>query len=852
MAALVLRGLAARKARAALTAIAVLLGVAMVAGTYVLTDTINSSFDRIFEQGTKKIDVTVTPHRAIKTDDGSEVPPFDASVLDTVKGVEGVEQAEGGIFGLGSILDDDGKPIQTQGAPNFIASAISERFDPLEVVDGRKPETADEVLLDEFTADKHDFQIGDRVGVLGRVEAKRYELVGVAKYGDVASFGGASLAVLTLPEAQRVTGKIGKFDEVDAAAASGVSAIELRRRIREVLPRTVDVRTGQEQAEQLSADNRESFGFLTTILLVFAGIAVFVGGFIIFNTFSITVSQRKREFGMLRTLGASRRQILVAVFSEALFIGAVASVLGILAGVGYAKGINGLFKAVGIDLPSSGTVIQTRTIVVALLVGVLLTVVAAMSPALRATRVSPLEALREGEGQHRRPGRVRRIIGPLLALLGVGLMLYGLFGPDDSDTALSLIGLGAVALFIGTAMLSPFLVPPIASVAGAPMVKLRGLTGQLARENAVRNPGRTAVTAAALMIGLALVTFVSVFAAGLKAGINNTIDQSVRGDIVLQHTDGFSPIPTASSDAVAKVDGVEAVSGWRFVQGEVVGLGGKKSGVTGLDTEASAQTFEFKWVEGSPATIASLQANQAVIDSRFGEKNGFEIGETLTVLTPTGKRARYEIVGSVDDQTDFIGDFLVPAATLGEDFGQDQNFLTLVKLREGADVDAVQASMTKVLDEQFPTVEALNQQELKDNLSEQFNQLLGLIYALLSLAVIVSIFGIVNTLILTIHERTRELGLLRAVGMSRRQVRRLVRYESVITALIGGVLGSVLGIVLALVVSRPLAEEGFVLVIPVMSLIVFLILAAIAGVLAAIPPARRASKLDVLEALAYE
>ena len=852
MAALVIRGLAARKARAILTGIAVLLGVAMVAGSYVLTDTINQSFDRIFEQASEGIDVKVTPHRTIKTEDGTPPPPFDASVLETVKNVDGVEEAEGAIFSLGSILDEDGEPIQTGGAPNFIASEIGDRFDPLDYTQGRAPTSASEVALDEATAKREDWKLGDKIGVLGREKAKQYELVGVAKFGDVASFGGASLAVLTLAEAQRVAGKLEKFDEVDAAAAEGVSSTELRDRIRKVLPQTVDVRTGEEQAAEDSANNREDFAFLTTILLVFAGIAVFVGGFIIFNTFSITVSQRKREFGMLRTLGASRRQILIAVFAEALAIGLIASVIGILAGVGYAKGVNGLFKAIGFDLPSSGTVIATRTIIVALLVGVVLTVAAAMSPAVRATRVSPLEALREGEAQTRKPGRLRRIVGPILALIGVALMLYGVLGPDDADAALSLVGVGAVALFIGTAMLSPYLVPPLASVAGWPMVKLRGLTGQLARENAVRNPGRTAVTAAALMIGLALVTFVTVFAAGINSAIANTIDESVRGDIVLQHTDGFSPIPTATSDAAKSVEGVEAVSGWRFTQGEVEGLGGKKSGVTGIETATSNQTFEFKWVEGSPDTLANLGPAQAVIDSRFGEKEGFEVGESLTVLTPTGKKAKYEIVGSVDDQTDFIGDFMVPAETLGKDFGQDQNFLTLIKVRPGVDAAGVQAEIKKVMDRDFPTVDALNQQELKDSLEEQFGQILALFYVFLSLAVIVSVFGIVNTLILTIHERTRELGLLRAVGMSRRQVRRLVRYESVITALIGGVLGSLLGIVLALVVSRPLADEGFGLVIPYGTLIVLLIVAAIAGVLAAIPPARRASKLDVLEALAYE
>jgi putative ABC transport system permease protein len=847
---LVLRGLAARKVRAFLTALAVLLGVAMIAGSYVLTDTINRSFERIFQQGEEGIAVEVTPHETIKNADENP-PPFEETLLQKVRAVDGVQLAAGGIFDQVSILKRNGKPLQTQGAPNFLASVPPRQISPFTYVEGRPPKTADEIALDKFTADRHKFHIGDRIGIAGKVPKRTYKLVGIARYGDVASFGGASIAVVTLKQAQELTGNVGKLQSIQVAQTPDVSDQELKQRIRAALPRSVDVRTGEEQAAKQSADQKKNFSFLTTILVAFGFIALFVGGFIIFNTFSITVAQRTREFAMLRTLGASRRQVLAAVFLEAFVIGVVASALGLLAGIGYAKGINALFKAIGVDLPSSGTVLLTRTVIVAVIVGVGLTILASLFPAIRATRVAPLEALREGSGAQAGPRKRRYAIGGVLAVLGVAVMALGLFGADDSDTALSLLGLGTLVVFLGAAMLSPLLVPPIARAAAAPIVRLRGLTGQLARENAIRNPARTAVTASALMIGLALVTFVAVFAAGLKAGINDTIDRNFRGDFLLQNVDGFSPIPVAASREVAELPGIAAVSPWRFSRGKAAGVRGRTE-VLGVDPKTAQRGIKLEWVEGSPATLTNLQPGQAVIDRKFGENKKVEVGDTLRFTTPTAKHVNVKVVGTVKDQANFLGDVIVPLSVVDRDFGEHQDSVALVSLAPGTSEKRAKAQINKVLDNRFPTVESLNQKELKDNQSKGFNQLLGLIYALLSLAVIVSIFGIVNTLVLTIHERTRELGLLRAVGMSRRQVRRLVRYESVITALIGAILGAVLGIFFAIVVSRPIADEGFILKIPVGSIVVFLVFAALAGVLAAIPPARRASRLDVLEALAYE
>src|SRR3954453_7984031 len=624
---LVLRGLAARKVRALLTALAVLLGVAMVAGSYVLTDTINRSFERIFQQGEQGVAVEVTPHELVNNDQVSP-PPFNEALLSKVRAVDGVRLAVGGIFDQVSILKRNGKPLQTSGAPNFLASVPPKQISPFTYVAGHPPRAPDEIALDKFTADRHKFHIGDRIGIAGKGPRRSYKLVGIARYGNIASFGGASIAIVTLKQAQLLTGNLGKLESIQVAKSPDASDQELKERIRAVVPPNVDVRTGAEQASKQAADQKKNFKFLTTILLAFGFIALFVGGFIIFNTFSITVAQRTREFAMLRTLGASRRQVLVSVFAEAFVIGVLASALGLLAGIGYAKGIDGLFKVIGVDLPSSGTVVLMRTIVVAVLIGVVLTVVASLFPAIRATRVAPLEALREGSGAQPGPRARRYVAGGVLVALGVALMAVGLFAADDSDTALALVGLGTLVVFLGAAMLSPLFVPPIARLASAPLVRFRGLTGQLARENTTRNPGRTAVTASALMIGLALVTFVAVFAAGLKAGINDTIDRNFRGDFVLQNTDGFSPISPAAGDAVAKLPDVAAVSHWRTSVGKVAGISGRAA-VTGLDPATAEGALALEWDQGSPATLTNLQPGQAIIDEKFGDNHHLGVGDGI-------------------------------------------------------------------------------------------------------------------------------------------------------------------------------------------------------------------------------
>ena len=496
-------------------------------------------------------------------------------------------------------------------------------------------------------------------------------------------------------------------------------------------------------------------------------------------------------------------------------------------------------------------VIETRTVIVSVVVGLVVTLAAALTPALRATRVSPMAALLEAElPEGRGRGKLFTAVAVVLMVGGLGLAAYGLLGSiTDSNAAAALVGGGAVATLFGVSMFSPRLVRPLASVIGWPLERLRGLTGRLARENAVRKPGRTAVTAGALMIGLAVVVFVTVFAAGISASVGNAIDRNFQGDIVLQNVDGFSPISSGAGREAESVQGVKTVSSLSFAGGVYKG---KDIRVSAVQPSTVNDVLSLDWKKGSPNTISSLSGDGAVLDDAWAKNNDIDVGDRIRVQTAFERPQTLRVEGTVKDNADLLGNAVVTDSLLRSRFGAREPSMTFIKLDQGANAEQVKDQVSKLVKAKYATVEALNQQELKDNQEQQIQQLVGFFYVLLALAIVISLLGIVTTLALSIHERTRELGMLRAVGMSRRQVRRLVRYEAVITALIGAVLGTILGVIFATLVSRPLADEGFELSYPVGTLFVLLILAALAGVLAAIWPARRAAKLDVLRALAYE
>ena len=481
MLALALRGLGARKLRGVLTAFAILLGVAMVAGTFMLQGSVEKAFDDIFAEANAGVDVTVKPTDTTDSDEIQSGVSLPESLVDEVAAVAGVEKATGSIGGDNStitILDEAGDRIgRSGGAPQFAQSVLPEPFNPFTWTDGGPPATGDEVAIDSITADQENYEVGQEIPISGLRGVKVYTLSGIGRFGSGVPLGGASIAVFTVQEAQRITGKDGRFDDISVQAADGVTPEELSDRVAAILPAKAESRTGAEDAAQQSADIKDGFQFLTTALLIFAGISVFVGAFLIFNTFSITVAQRTREFGMLRTLGASSRQILATVIVEAFAIGLLASFIGILAGLGFVELVTGLFKAIGFELPQSGTVVPAAAIIAPLIVGLVSTLASSVVPAVRATRVTPLEALRDTATVDSATTRRRAWIARGLFALGVLAIVGALFGTSSFGAALPLLGLGLIILFIGVAMLAGSLIAPLASVVGRPIEKLRGVTG---------------------------------------------------------------------------------------------------------------------------------------------------------------------------------------------------------------------------------------------------------------------------------------------------------------------------------------------------------------------------------------
>ena len=852
MTSLGLKSLWARKVRAGLTIFAVFLGVAFVAGSYVLTDTIFAAFDEIFSESLKGTSVVVTADNPVEQENG-EIPTIRASLLPKVEKTPGVKLAAGAIVTPGAFFDAENEKIGNKFAPKFISSILPDQLESLTYVDGHIPRGPKEASIDKAAAEASGLELGEEIKLIGQGSVETFRLVGFTQLGD-ASFGGASIAQVTLPVAQRLTHKEGRFDQISVAAEDGVSPPVLKRRIEKAMPAGVKVETGRENADRASEEIRDNLSFLPTFLLVFGFIAVFVGSFLIFNTFSITVAQRVSEFGMLRTLGASGRQILTTVLVEAVAIGLLGALLGIGGGFLIAKGINALFEAFGIDLPTTSPVLESRTVVVSLLVGVVVTTVSSLVPALRSTRVPPIAALHSFRPVPTRRRRlVYLVLSILLGALGLAMVLIGLLGSGGAGTRAGLIGAGALAVVFAVSLFSPRLVPPLATVAGWPLERARRLIGRLARENAQRNPSRTAVTAAALMIGVALVAFVAVFAAGLKSTVAQVVDENFAGGLVIQNSDGFSPIPNGAAKAAEQVPGVELVATIRGAQAKVV-----ENGKPGQTTQVNApsadigETVTIEWKQGGPSVLRNLADGEAIVSDNFAGSQGLEVGDRFQLLTQTGARPRFRVAGEFDSKLGVFGNVLVTQRVMARDFRQTQDLIDFVEVEEGADAEQVQALLTKGTELAFPVAEVLNQQELKESREEQINQLVMLVIALLVFAILISLFGIVNTLALSIHERTRELGMLRAIGMSRRQVRTMIRYEAVITALIGGILGMVLGIVFAALIAQPLKDEGFTLSYPVVWLVLLLLFSALVGVLAAILPARWASRLDVLQSLQYE
>jgi putative ABC transport system permease protein len=847
-----IKGLLAHKVRLGLTALAVVLGVAFVSGTYILTDTMNKAFDALFQTVNQGVAVVVQGEQrfvgsgqgGVQAGPGERVP---ASVLDGIRTVPGVKAAEGSLIGYSQVIGADRKPVTTGGAPTFGAAWISDPALAVTVLrQGHAPENARQVATDARTASKAKLSLGDPVEVLTQAEPVHATLVGIFGYGprgEEDTLGGASFVAFDPATAQVVLKGGGKFDSIRVAADPGVSPQTLRDRIQSILPPGYQAATGQQQASTDSQQIKDQLKFLTIGLLVFAGISLFVGAFIIFNTFSILIAQRTRELALLRALGATPAQVRRSVVIEAAIVGLAASAVGVVAGFAIAIGLKGLMKAIGADLPTTATQFLPRTIVVGMIVGTVTTLVASIGPASRASRVPPIAALRDAVPTASAFSVRRTVIGALVLAAGIGALLYGLSGGPSNAAAV--VGIGAALVFFGVAVLSPLVARPLSRALGAPFARL-GTSSRLGRENASRNPRRTASTAAALMIGLALVGFVSIFAASLKASASQTLARTLKADYIVsnQQFQGFS---TDVATRLAADGSFGAVAEFRS---GVFGLHGTAKDLTGATAATLGDVATLDVVAGR---ATGLRDGELLVDDRTATAQGWNLGDTIPVeFSRTGTRD-LRLVG-IFKENQLLGSYVVSLDTFERNFAESLQLDTVVLLKTAPGVSQAQAKAAiRSVTKEFPNVRIQDQAEFRDSQAEAVNQVLAFVTALLALALIIALFGIVNTLALSVYERTREIGLLRAIGMSRRQTRRMVRLEAVIIAVFGAVLGIAVGIFFGWAMVQALKDQGVsALAIPAGQLLVYVALAGLAGVLAAILPARHAARLDVLRAITTE
>ena len=849
MTAVVIGGLRMRKLRAVLTALAIVLGVAMISGTYVLMDTTTHAFNSVFATEYSKADAVVVGKSPI-SGPGLSAPSVPAAVVARIRALAQVQDVQGFIL-------DTRAQLRTAhgGAISGATVAVGgpgahSAFYATTVIAGHRPTGPGEIAIDEQTATSNHLGIGSKVGIVSIHPLEYFRVVGIVRYGGVGSLGPIRIVGLDLPVAQRLFNKQGVYDQIYVSSRPGVSSEQLVRAIAPVLPATAQVRTRAEQVQSRTNDINSSLAIIRYVLLAFGGIALFVGSFVIFNTLSVTVAQRTREFATLRTLGASRRQVLASVVIEGLVIGALASLIGLVAGLGLAKGLEWLFAASGTKLPNAGTVFAARTVIVSLAAGIIITLLASVVPALRATRVAPIAAVREGATLP--PGPLARAGKPLLAavgvtgasLLGVGLFASGL----STSVRLLLLGGGAALLFVGLTVVSRWLIAPLANVIGLPFVSLAATTGELARENTSRNPARTAITAGALTVGVAVVAFIAMLGAELRATINDSIKQQLHADYVIT-TDNYTLLPVAVGDTLLAARGVTATP----VREGQISTYGKTEQINGIDPSIFARFYKFTWANGSgPGDFAQLGQSGAIITSQFATDHHLALGGQFKAETQSGTPLQLTVRGIQQlppTPAPLLGAVTISTTLFDHSFSQPADSGVVVDT--GGASPAAKQSLTKLL-AGFPNAKVQTIDAFIKIEQAPVTSVLNLFYVLLVLSIIVSLFGIVNTLVLSIVERTREIGALRAMGMTRRQLKRMIRIESQITALIGAVIGIVVGVALAALATVALSTWSLTFTIPGSTLVGMIVIAFFAGRIASRFPARRAAHLDPLKALQYE
>ncbi len=835
-----------RKLRLTLSGLAVVLGVMFVAGAFVLTDTLGRSFDGLFTTVYSKTDVEVTAKSKIAASEAShdEVPtPLPASAVQTVDDVPGVAVAHGIAMADGArVIGADGKIVNSAGPPRFGTNWLGDQ--PLR--DGHGPQADNQVAMNAALAETAGLKVGDSVGILTLQPKRMFTLVGIFGYdGGKDSLGGAQVVAFTEPVAQELMlGERSVYSSIDVRADDGVSADTLKGRIASKLGDGYVVKTGAEAAAERSAGPKEFLSFFNKILLGFAGVALFVGIFLIVNTFSIIVAQRTRELALLRAVGASRRQMVGSVLLEALVIGALASLVGLGAGIGVGALLAAVFSQVGGgDLALAGIGVPLSAVIGSLAVGILVTLIAAAIPALRAARIPPVAALTEAATPDRPLTRVT-VAGGAVFAAGAMLLGIGLTGVGDA-TLWTILG-GVLISFIGVALLTPVIARPVVGAVGR--LFAWSVPGKLGRLNSGRNPRRTAITAAALMVGIALITGITTVLSSTTASLTKLVNEQVQADLIISGEQSGPRPPTfdpAVLDRAAALPGVDAVAGASFDQALV---DGKRQSVAGVNDLAAVKRIAS--LRATAGTVDELSAGQVVLDKDLAAKAGVTLGQRITTQFSRGAPHTLTVTG-IYEKSEMVNGWLVSAVDAA-DFGIPQPVQGYLKVADGASVADVRTQVTALLADS-PEVTVGDRSEFVKQQTSQFDTVLAMIQILLALAILIAVLGIVNTLALSVLERTRELGLLRAIGLRRAQTMRMVTVEAVVISVFGALLGVTVGAGLGTAVVRALKSEGITqLALPWTQMGTYLVLAAFVGVLAAVLPAIRAARVNVLTAIAYE
>lgn len=839
-----IRSLTAHKLRFSLTTFAVILGVSFVVASFVLTDGLTRTFDTIVEDANSEVDVEIRAR-----DEFAEVDlgdrPMDESVLDIVQGVDGVREAIPITMSLKVIpLKADGSTIETL-APIFAFNWQDTELDALELVAGEYPDGPGEFALDVTTADNEGFVIGQTYDIVGINGREPFELVGVNRFGEENALAGAVLSSFTLDELQRLDGSEGQILFVDISA--DVETQVLIDRLTDVLPPDVEAVTGDVVVSEGKQDFSAVVDIFGNVLLAFALIAVFVSTFIISNTFNILLGQRVRELALLRALGASGRQVRFSSLLESLIVGVIASIVGLGGGVLLALGLRSVMGWLGLSLPGIDIIIAPRTIIVAMFVGVGVTMLASLTPARRAATVPPVAAMRAGFRFGSGEGTRRTIIAIVLSVLGVGFLGYGLFGGAGTALLLASLGMGAVLVFVAVSMFSPLFSSPAAAFLGAPLEHLprNKVTGHIARRNASRNNKRTASTAAGLMIGLALIAMASVVAESLKASFSSELGSTMVADYVITADGdfGFSPELAAQIEAMPEFDPVSAV---RYGN---MRIDGSSKQVVGADLSVLTDLMAVDLQAGDPA--ASANPGSIIMTQEAATDNGVALGDQIVVeFAATGEQTL--TVGAIYDNEFLIGHYLIDLSGWEVYFDSQDDSVISAAIAPGVDASAATAALAPLASE-FPQLNFETRGDFQDRIEGQLDSLLIIINVFLGLAIVIALLGITNTMALSVLERTQEIGLMRAVGMTRRQTKGMIRLEAAVVSLFGALLGVVVGLLFGWLAVLAIPESIInQLSIPTLTLVIYVVIATVAGLLAASLPARRAARLNVLEAIAHE